>query len=29
LQKFKGVAEVNGVKMAEAELSAMVVSASQ
>ncbi len=29
LQKFKGVAEVDGVKMAEAELSAMVVPASQ
>ena len=27
LQKFKGVAEVDGTKMAEAELSAMVVSA--
>ena len=29
LQKFRGVAEVEGVKMAEAELSAMVVPASQ
>ena len=27
LQKFAGLAEVNGNKMAEAELSAMVVSA--
>ena len=29
LQKFRGIAEVNGVKMAEAELSAMVVPVSQ